>query len=94
MAIIKKHYCDGQKVKPSLLQVVKPLDASFLDLQMCMFKLTMETQAPKVMDEPFDTNLMTKLWVNDNALFIQRLSEYLKLVEIIVVLVLGFIKDE
>jgi hypothetical protein len=94
MAIIKKHYCDGHKVKPSLLQVVKPLDANFLDLQMCIFKLTMETQAPKVMDEPFDTNLMIKLWVNDNALFIQQLSEYLKLVENTVVSVLGFIKDE
>jgi hypothetical protein len=54
----------------------------------------MKMQAPKVMAEPFDTNLMTKLWVNDNALFIQRLSEYLKLAEIAVVLVLGFIKDE
>jgi hypothetical protein len=81
-------------VKPSLLHVVKPLDANFLDLQICIFKLTMKTQAPKVMAEPFDTNLISKLWVNDNALFIQRLSKCLKLVEIVVVLMLGFIKDE
>jgi hypothetical protein len=39
------------------------------------------------MDEPFDINLVTKLWVtmSKNVLFIQRLSEYLKLVEIAVV---------
>jgi hypothetical protein len=41
MAIIKNHYCEVKKVKPSLLQVVKPLDVNLLDLQMCIFKLTM-----------------------------------------------------
>jgi hypothetical protein len=41
MAIIKKHYCEVKRVKPSLLQVVKPLDVNLLDLQMCIFKLTM-----------------------------------------------------
>jgi hypothetical protein len=39
------------------------------------------------MAKPFDINPVTKLWVtiSNNALFIQRLSEYLKLVEIAVV---------
>jgi hypothetical protein len=48
------------------------------------------------MAEPFDTNLVTKLWViiNTNALFIQWLNEYLKLVDITVVLVLGYVKEE
>jgi hypothetical protein len=32
MAIIKKHYCQAKRVKPSLLQVVEPLDANILDL--------------------------------------------------------------
>jgi hypothetical protein len=51
---------------------------------MCIFKLTKKMQAPKAMAKPSDPNPMTKLWVviNNNALFTQRLSEYLKLVEL------------
>jgi hypothetical protein len=96
MAIIKKHYSQAKKVKPSLLQVVKPLDVNILDLHMCIFKFTMKTQVPKAMVEPFDINHVTKLWViiKNNALFTQYLDEYLKLAEIMVVLVLKFIKDE
>jgi hypothetical protein len=48
------------------------------------------------MVEPFDTNPTTKLWVitNNNALLTQQLNEYLKLAEIMVVLMLGSVKDE
>jgi hypothetical protein len=63
MAIINKHYCEAKRVKPSLLQVAKPLDVNFLDLQMCIFKLTMKMQVPKAMAKPFDINTVTKLWV-------------------------------
>ncbi len=96
MFIIKKHYFQAKRVKPSLLQVVKPLDVNILDLQMCIFEFTMKTQAPKAMVEPFDTNPMTKFWVkiSNNVLLIQQLNEYLKLVAIMVVLLLGSIKDE
>jgi hypothetical protein len=41
----------------------RPLDANLLDLQMCIFKLTMNMKAPKAMAKPFDINPMTKLWV-------------------------------
>jgi hypothetical protein len=53
----------------------------------------MKTQAHKAMVEPFDVNLMTKLWIiiNKNGLLIQRLNEYLKLVEITIVLVFRFV---
>ncbi len=63
---------------------------------MCIFKLTMETQAPKAMVELFDTNPTTKSWVtiNNNAIFIQQLSEYLKLANIVVVSKLGSVEDE
>ncbi len=83
-------------MKPSLLQVAKPLDANILDLQMCIFKLTMKSQAPKAMVEPFDTNPVTKLWVtiNNNVLLTQQLNEYLKLVKIAMVSMLRFVKDE
>jgi hypothetical protein len=56
----------------------------------------MKTQAHKPMVEPFDVNPMTKLWIviNKNGLLIQRLNEYLKLVEITIVLVFRSIQDE
>jgi hypothetical protein len=48
------------------------------------------------MAKPFDTNLVTKLWItiSNNVLLTQRLSKYLKLVEIVVVSMLGFVEDE
>ncbi len=48
------------------------------------------------MVEPFDTNPVTKLWVtiNNNVLLTQQLNEYLKLVKIAMVSMLGFVKDE
>jgi hypothetical protein len=48
-------------VKPSLLEISKPLNAKILDLQMSMIKLTMKMQAPKAMAKPFDVNIMTIL---------------------------------
>jgi hypothetical protein len=51
----------------------------------------MKRQAPNAMIEPFDTNPMTKLCylIGNNAFLIQiLLSEYLKFVEIAIVLVL------
>jgi predicted glycosyltransferase len=56
----------------------------------------MKTQAHKAMVEPFDVHPMTKLWtiINNNGLLIPRLNEYLKLVEITIVLVLKSIQDE
>ncbi len=56
-----------------------------------MFKLIMKGHTPKAMIEPFDTSPMTKLCylTGDNAFLIQSLlSEYLKFVEIAIVLVL------
>jgi len=37
--IIKKCYYETKKVKPSLLQVIEPLNANILDLQASIFKL-------------------------------------------------------
>jgi hypothetical protein len=48
------------------------------------------------MVKPFDFNPMAKLWItiNNNGLFIQQLNEYLKLVKIAMVSMLGSIEDE
>jgi hypothetical protein len=56
----------------------------------------MKSHAPKAMGDPFDKNLVTKMWVtiNNNTLLTKWLSEFLKLVEIVVMLVLTFVEDE
>jgi hypothetical protein len=92
--IIKKNYCEA-KVKPLVLQVVKPLNANFLGLQMCFFNF-MKMHVAKAMVELFDINIMTKLWdtINNNDLITQQLSEILKLVEIVMISMLRFIEDE
>jgi hypothetical protein len=49
----------------------------------------LKTKTPKAMVEPFNTNSMIKLWmtINNNGLSIQRLSEFMNLVVIVIVLV-------
>jgi hypothetical protein len=52
-----------------------------LDFQISIFKLRMKSHALKAMGEPFDKNLVTKMWViiNNNTLLTKWLSEFLKL---------------
>jgi hypothetical protein len=55
--IIKNQYYQPKNVKPSLLEISKPLDANILDLHMSMFKSSaMKMQAPNAMVEPFNVN--------------------------------------
>jgi hypothetical protein len=55
--IIKKHFYQPKSVKPSLLEISKPLNDNFLDLHMSMFmSSTMKMQAPKAMVGPFNVN--------------------------------------
>ncbi len=56
----------------------------------CFLRLAyLKTKTPKAMVEPFNTNSMIKLWmtINNNGLSIQRLSEFMNLVVIVIVLV-------
>jgi hypothetical protein len=56
----------------------------------------MKSQAPKVMNELCDKNLVSKMWVtiNNNTLLTKWLSEFLKLAKIVMVSILGFVEDE
>jgi hypothetical protein len=48
------------------------------------------------MVEPFDTNLIIKLWmtITNNSLLCQYLNEYMKLAEITIISRLGSMEDE
>jgi hypothetical protein len=56
----------------------------------------MKSHAPKAMDEPFDNNPLTKMWVtiNNNTLLTNRLNEFLKLTKIVVMSIFGSLKDK
>jgi hypothetical protein len=76
-------------------QIAGPLDAHQLDLQLCLFKLTMKSHAAKTMEQPHTVNPVTKLWqkLGCNALLLSKLSEYMKLAQIAVTAVLGSCED-
>ena len=48
------------------------------------------------MEEPRDVNPLTKLWVKvgQNALMLNRLSEFIKVAKLAIIAVLGSIEDE
>jgi hypothetical protein len=56
----------------------------------------MKSNCKSAMEEPHDHNPMTKMWqrIGQNALMLNRLSEYIKLCEIVVTAVLGSVEDE
>jgi len=45
--VIKKHYFESKKVKPSLDQVVKPLNVNILYLQQSMLNVIMKVEHPR-----------------------------------------------
>ena len=81
---------------PDCQQVDPLLDGRLLMLQMSLFKLTMKSNAHAAMEEPRDENPLIKVWVRigQNALMLSRLSEYIKVAEIAVAVVLGSVEDE
>ena len=56
----------------------------------------MKSHAHSAMAEPKDANPITKLWqkVGTNGLLLNRLSEFIKVVEIAITAVLGNVEDE
>jgi hypothetical protein len=73
------------------------LDARKLIEQELLFICTMESNAKKTMDDDVKSlNPLTKLWrmIDGNTMLRYGLSEYLKLAEVAIVLVLGSVEDE
>jgi hypothetical protein len=56
----------------------------------------MKSNNKGAMEEPLDRNPLTKLWqkVSQNTHMVQRLSEFMKVVEITVTAILGSVEDE
>jgi hypothetical protein len=77
-------------------QVAQPLDSYKLDLQTSLFKLTMKSNAEKMLGPPYNQNLVTKLWqkLGCNSLLFSKLSEFMWLAEIVITTVLDNVEDE
>jgi hypothetical protein len=96
--VLKEHFGQprwiGDDEKTRLVAPV--LDCFQLELQQPLFKLLMASNAMYAMEPPFDTNPLTKLWrfLDTNTALVAQFPEYLKLVQIAMVHVLGSIEDE
>ena len=78
------------------IQIAQPLDSYKLDLQTSLFKLTMKSNTEKMLGPPYDQNLVLKLWqkLGCNGLLLSKLSEFMRLAEIAITIVLGSVEDE
>ena len=100
---------DGEDEAPALAEDAHPirekadgkvaqpiLSIQRLDEQACMFKLAMKGNAHAAMQGDLPVNPLTRLWrrIEANGLLRNKLSEYLKIVELAVVTVLGSVEDE
>jgi hypothetical protein len=66
------------------------------DLQRSLFVLNMKNNAKLVMQKPFDINLLTKLkWtLFSSRIFEQKIYEYIRLDELVVMHVISLVEDE
>jgi hypothetical protein len=65
-------------------------------MEASLFKLTMHANSKQALEPPLTCSLMTTLWSNMgfSAFLKQRLLEYLKLVELLIVMVLDNVEDK
>jgi hypothetical protein len=88
--------CQLKKVKPNKVWVPRLFLATTFDLQRSLFVLTMKNNVKLAMQKPFDMNPLTKLWRTCFSSWIleQKIHEYIKSPELVMVQVSGSIEDE
>jgi hypothetical protein len=52
----------GEGLEKVTRQIAQPLNAYQLNLQTSLFKMTMKSNADKMLEPPYDVNLVRKLW--------------------------------
>jgi hypothetical protein len=100
LEIIKAFYCGNNRIivvgRASKNRTGPILDASLLNFQANMFKMTMMRNCHAAMVCPLEVIPLTAIWrtINRNAMLTHNISEYLKVAEIACVQVLGSVEDE
>jgi hypothetical protein len=99
LKILKEHY---GSVKPFSTanhlegQVEPMLSPTTLDMQSSLFKQCMKENSASMLKKPFNDNPVTRMWrcIDDNSFLRHSLSEFIKVAEIGIFLVLGSVQDE
>jgi len=96
MTIVKGFYYQPKKLRSTQTWILKVLDVNILDLQYIFFQEPMMSNVQWPTNQPMDLNPMSKLWKNffSNAPLCVQLFEFMKVVELVEVQIMGFVKDE
>ncbi len=81
---------------PNEVWVPTLFSTTVFDLHRFLFVLTMKNNAKLTMQKPFDLNSFTKLWrfLSSSWIFEHQILEYIKLIELVVVQVIGLVENE
>jgi TRAP-type mannitol/chloroaromatic compound transport system permease large subunit len=96
MAILKGFYNQPKKLGSSQTRIPTILDVNILDMLFSFFKITMMSNAQWAMDQPMYVNLVSRFWkkLSSNALLCVQFFEFMKVVELAVVQIKGYVEDE
>jgi hypothetical protein len=96
LAILKVAICQLKKVGFNKVWVLRLFSTIVLDLKISLFILTMKKNVKLMMQKPFDINSFTKLWRTcfSSQIFEQKINEQIRLVELGIMQVINYIKDE
>jgi hypothetical protein len=99
LKVLKTHYGHGKSFSTASFpegSLDPVLSLANLDMQATLFKITMKEVGPRMMQKPIDVNPVTRMWrsVEANTFLRHSLSEYIKVAELAVVMVLGSVQDE
>ncbi len=96
LEIIKATFYWPKKGRLDEMWVLGLFSIVVLNLQRSMFVFNMMNNVKLAMQKPFDVNPVTKLWKTLISFWIlkNKILEYIKLVELAIVKVIGFIEDE
>ena len=96
---IKDHYGSSKAfstAKNPEGQLDAMLSPTTLDMQTSLFRQCMKENAETMMKKPFTTNPVTRMWlcIDGNSYLRHSLSEFLKVAELGIVMVMGSVQDE
>jgi len=96
LTIFKVTFYQLKKVRPNEVWVPRLFSATTFHLQRSLFILTMKNNVKLAMQKPFNINPLTKLWgtLFSSWILEQKIHEYIKSLELVMVQVSGSIEDE
>jgi hypothetical protein len=93
--VLKQSFGVSKRVKEDFV-VPALLDVQYLANQPAFFKLSMLSNSQWIIEHSFEVNPLSRLWqkLGSNALLASKLSEFVKIAEVAIVTVLGFVEDK